>query len=157
MSVTREKGMIGSFLLNPWPLILSLLLEFGVLGNYSVWFIDWAITLARKAGGTSWVKDKISKIMTLFCITPVHTGDQRNPLGDIAGFTLQPALKSWELILNWSHERLCVFKRTQADLGRWTLVFFSILPGQWPLVSNLIELCRPWPRVRANICIPCWP
>ena len=38
--------------------------------------------------------DNVIKIMTPFCIMPVHTGDQRNPLGDIAGLTFQPALKS---------------------------------------------------------------
>ena len=38
--------------------------------------------------------DNVIKIMTPFCIMPVHTGDQRNPLGDIARFALQPALKS---------------------------------------------------------------
>ena len=49
--------------------------------------------------------------------------------------------------LDWAHLRLMAP----------TLVFFPILPGQWPLVSNLIELCCLWPRVRANICISCWP
>ena len=41
-------------------------------------------------------KLEIIQIMTPFCIFPVHTCDQRNPLGNIPRLTLQPTLKSWK-------------------------------------------------------------
>ena len=56
------------------------------------------------------------------------------------------------LLRMWRNSESCIVL-----IPWWTLVFFPILPGQWALVSNLIELCCLWPRVRANICISCWP
>ena len=37
--------------------------------------------------------------MTPFCIFSVDAGDNRCPLGNIAGFTLKSTLESWKLIL----------------------------------------------------------
>ena len=36
------------------------------------------------------------EIMTPFCILAVNTGDKRCPLGNVASFTLKPALKGWK-------------------------------------------------------------
>ena len=53
-----------------------------------VYLIDWGIELLIKVATSRLRKFYIIiKIMTPFCIMPVHTGDQRNPLGDIAGLT----------------------------------------------------------------------
>ena len=144
--VTREKR--NDWILPPW----SLTFDFEPL--IGVWHFrqrgaTFSINrLGNKLGNKSrrYFMSEIWQIMTLFCIMPVHTGDQRSPLSDIARLTRQPALKSWGLILNWKSRNLEVFQKYTSWPG-YDCASSSKKEVPWIGISWVSQVQLPWGKL----------
>ena len=144
--VTTEKR--NDWILPPWSLTFDFEPLIGVW-HFRQCGATFSINrLGNKLGNKSrrYFMSEIWQIMTLFCIMPVHTGDQRSPLSDIARLTRQPALKSWGLILNWKSRNLEVFQKYTSWPG-YDCASSSKKEVPWIGISWVSQLQLPWGKL----------